>query len=124
MILYRKIITITYSLKIHQFLRGHNIYAHIVLKKHLDYKIHKMLVFLSFHSHLLCELHVKSLYVSKFQHNQHFTYHFLCGDLRLFLNRMFICFGSFFAILGRNSVFYDFNYILIILCRKISIIHK
>jgi hypothetical protein len=38
-------------------------------QKHLDYKIHKMLVFFPFHSHLLRELHVKSFYVSKFQHN-------------------------------------------------------
>jgi hypothetical protein len=35
----------------------------------LDYKIHKMLVFLPFYSHLLRELHVKLFYVSKFQHN-------------------------------------------------------
>jgi hypothetical protein len=45
-------------------------------QKHLDYKIHKMLVFLPFHSYLLRELHVKSFHVSKFQHNQYFTYHF------------------------------------------------
>jgi hypothetical protein len=32
-----------------------------------------MLVLLSFHFHLLRELHVKSLYESKFQHNQYFT---------------------------------------------------
>jgi hypothetical protein len=42
-------------------------------QKYLDYKIHKMLVFLPFHSYLLRELHVKSLHVSKFQHNQYFT---------------------------------------------------
>jgi hypothetical protein len=57
--------------------------------QYLDYKIHRILVFLTFHTHLLRELHVKSFYVSKFQHNQYFTYYF-CGDLRLYLNRMFI----------------------------------
>jgi hypothetical protein len=39
---------------------------------------------------------VKSLYVSKFQHNQYFTYHFHVGT-RLSSNRMFISFGSFFC---------------------------
>jgi hypothetical protein len=34
--------------------------------KYLDHKIHNMIVFLSFHFHLLCELNVKSLYVSRF----------------------------------------------------------
>jgi hypothetical protein len=29
--------------------------------KYLDHKIHNMIVFLSFHFHLLCELNVKSL---------------------------------------------------------------
>jgi hypothetical protein len=34
---------------------------HIILKKYLDHKIHKIPTFLSFHFHLLRELHVKSL---------------------------------------------------------------
>ncbi|ONM41719.1 Pre-mRNA-processing protein 40A [Zea mays] len=61
-----------------------------------------MLMFLPLHSHFLRELHVKSFYVSKFEHNQYFTYHFHVGDLRLSSNRMFICFGNVFAILSRN----------------------
>jgi hypothetical protein len=71
-------------------------------QKHLGYKIHKMLVFIPLQFHLLCELHVKSLYVSKFQHNQYLTYHCYGGNLRLYSNRMFINFGKFFAILGRK----------------------
>jgi hypothetical protein len=42
-----------------------------------------MSTFLLFYFHLLCELHVKSLLVSKFQHNQYFTLPFLCGNSRL-----------------------------------------
>jgi hypothetical protein len=45
-------------------------------QKHLDYKIYNMVAFLPFHFHLLRELHVKSLYASKFQHNHYFTYYF------------------------------------------------
>jgi hypothetical protein len=55
-------------------------------QKHLDHKIHKMLVFLPFQFHLMCKLHVKSLYLSQFQHNQYFTLSFSCGDLRLYVN--------------------------------------
>jgi hypothetical protein len=44
--------------------------------KYLDHKIQNMLVFLLFHFHLLCELHMKSLQVSKFQHNQYFALSF------------------------------------------------
>jgi hypothetical protein len=59
--------------------------------KYLDHKIHNMIVFLSFHFHLLCELNVKSLYVSRF------TLSFSCGDLKLYSYRMFISFGNLFA---------------------------
>jgi hypothetical protein len=48
-------------------------------KKYLDHKSHKMLTFLPFYLQLLRELHVKSFYVSMFQHNQYFTYHFHVG---------------------------------------------
>jgi hypothetical protein len=58
-----------------------------------------MLAFLPFRFHLLCELHVKSLYVSKFQHNQYFSYHFHVGT-KLSSNIMFISFGNLFVILG------------------------
>jgi hypothetical protein len=55
--------------------------------KYLDHKIHNMIVFLSFHFHLLCELHVKSKS----------TLSFSCGDLRLYSYRMFISLGNLFA---------------------------
>jgi hypothetical protein len=42
-------------------------------KKCLDHKFHNVSGTLSFHFHLLRELHVKSPHVSKFQHNQYFT---------------------------------------------------
>jgi hypothetical protein len=87
-------------------------------KKHLDYKIHKMLVFLPFHFHLLSELHVKSLYVSKFQHNQYFTYHFHVGTsgfLRIECLLVLVAFLQFWA---QTSVFYEFSYILVILCKR------
>jgi hypothetical protein len=83
-----------------------------------------MLVFLPFRSYLLRELHVKSLHVSKFQHNQYSTYHFSCGDLRLSLNRLFISFGNFLQFWVETSVFYEVDYILMILCRKKLIMHK
>jgi hypothetical protein len=63
-------------------------------QKYLDHKIHKMSTFLPFHFHLLRELYVKSLYVSKFQHNQYVTLSFLCRDLRLSSYRIFISLGN------------------------------
>jgi hypothetical protein len=72
------------------------------IKKCLDHKILKVPTFLPFHFHLLHELHVKSLYVSKFQHNQYFTLSFSCGDLRLSSYRMFISLVNLFAIFSKH----------------------
>jgi hypothetical protein len=47
-----------------------------------------------------------------------------CGDLRFYLNKMFICFGKLFAFWVKTSVFMNFNYILMILCRKKLIMYK
>jgi hypothetical protein len=44
--------------------------------KYLDLKIHNMLVFLSFHIHLLRELHVKSLKYPSFNIINTSLYHF------------------------------------------------
>jgi hypothetical protein len=65
--------------------------------------MHKMSTFLLFHFYLLRELHVKSLQVSKFQHNQYFTLSFLCGDLRLSAYKMFISLDNLFTIFWLNK---------------------
>jgi hypothetical protein len=54
-------------------------------KKCLDHKFHNVPGILLFHFHLLRELHVKSPYVSKFQHNQYFTLSFSHRDFILSL---------------------------------------
>jgi hypothetical protein len=65
--------------------------------------MHKLSTFLLFHFHLLRELHVKSLQVSKFQHNQYFTLSFLCGGLRLSSYKLFISLDNLFAISWTNK---------------------
>jgi hypothetical protein len=66
-------------------------------QKHLNYKIHKMLVFLPFHSHLL----------SEFQHNQYYTLPFLCGNLRLFSIKCLLVLIIYLQFGGRIRIFYD-----------------
>jgi hypothetical protein len=55
-------------------------------QKCLDHKIYKMSTFLPFHFHLLSELNVKSLKVSKFQHNQYFSSSFFMWGLEVILS--------------------------------------
>jgi hypothetical protein len=74
-------------------------------KKLLNHKNHKMPMFLPFHFQLLCELHLKSLCVSKFQHNQYFTLPFSFGDMRLSYYRMFISLANLFDFLVDIIVF-------------------
>jgi len=59
-------------------------------------------MFLLFHFHLLRELHVKSLYVSKFQHNQYFSLSFSYGVLRLSSYIMFIGLRNLFVIFSQH----------------------
>jgi hypothetical protein len=93
-------------------------------KKCLDHKIHKIASFLLFHFHLLHKLHVESLWVSKFQHNQYFTLLFSYGHLGLSSYRMFITLGNLFVFLVETRIFYEFNCILMIFCKNKLIIHK
>jgi hypothetical protein len=98
-----------------------SIYNH---KKCLDHKIYMMPAFLLFHFHLLCELHVKPIYVSKFQQNQYFTYHFHVGSSGYLRIECLLVFVTYLQFWVETSVFYEFNYILMILCRKKLIMQK
>jgi hypothetical protein len=41
------------------------------------------------------------------------------GRLEVTMNRLFISFGNFLQFWVETSVFYEFNYILMILCRRL-----
>jgi hypothetical protein len=77
-----------------------------------------MLVLLPFHLHLLRELHVKSLYESKFQHNQYFTYHFHVGALDYLRIECLLVLVTYLQFLVETIVFYEFNYILMIYVQR------
>jgi hypothetical protein len=64
-------------------------------------------MFLLFHFHLLCELQMKSLKVSKFEHNQYFKLPFYVGTWGYLLIKYLSVLIIFLKFRGRTRIFYD-----------------
>jgi hypothetical protein len=89
-------------------------YVHIIPKKCLDHKIHKMQVFLLFYFHLLCKLHEKCFKHPSFNITNTSLYHFhvvTCGYLLIHFLLVFVTYLQFSVDTRISS---EFNCILMI----------